>query len=112
MIPFRWSVRTTFATLLLAVCVATLPAARALADSGAEDAKLLAFLDRAFDESVARSPETLTSLGIKRDYDKLDDYTDEDARKNLELAEKHLAQMKAMFKAETLGPQARLSYQL
>jgi uncharacterized protein (DUF885 family) len=112
MIPFRSIIRTTLATLLLAVCAATLPAARALADTAAEDAKLLAFLDAAYEETIARSPETLTSLGIKRDYDKLDDYTDEDARKNLELAEKQLAQMLATFKPEKLGPQARLSYQL
>ncbi len=97
------------ALLLLALA---LPVTQAATSTDAEDAKLLTFLDSAFDETVARSPETLTGLGIKRDYDKLDDYTDEDSRKNLELAEKHLAQMKATFRPENLGPAARLSYRL
>ncbi len=80
--------------------------------SPAEDARLLAFLDQAFDESAAHSPELLTSLGSKKAYDKLDDYTDEGERTMLELSEKQLARMKAQFDPAKLGPDARLSYQL
>ena len=56
----------------------TRPAAAPVAASStaAEDARLVAFLDRAFDEQVALSPEAQTSLGLKTNYDRLDDYTD------------------------------------
>lgn len=100
------------ACALLLVAVLASPFVPAAASTEEQDAKLLAFLDRAFDEVVASKPETLTSLGLKRDYDKLDDYTDEDKRRQLELAEKQLAQMKATFDPATLGPAARLSYRL
>lgn len=77
-----------------------------------EDARLLAFLDAAFDAQVALSPETLTSLGSRQDYDKLDDYTLEAEEEQLALAESQLAELRARFDPETLGPSARLSYAL
>jgi hypothetical protein len=60
-------------------------ASQPAADPAAEDARLLAFLDRAFDEATALSPESLTGLGIKQDYGKLDRYTDEAAREEVAL---------------------------
>ncbi len=87
-------------------------AAAALSDAAAEDARLLSFLDRAFDERVARSPETLTGLGIKRDYGKLDDYTEADAAEDLALAERQYAEMKRQFDPARLSPAGRLSYRL
>jgi uncharacterized protein (DUF885 family) len=78
----------------------------------AEDQRLLAFLDKAFDDAVARSPETLTSLGMKQDYGKLDDYTDAAGKAQLELAERQLADMKARFDFARLGAADKLSYRL
>ncbi|MFN3389258.1 MAG: DUF885 domain-containing protein, partial [Allosphingosinicella sp.] len=66
----------------------------------------------AFDEAVAQSPETLTSLGMKTNYDRLDDYTDADAVRSRELAEAQLARMKAEFDYEALSPAGKLSYRL
>jgi uncharacterized protein (DUF885 family) len=77
-----------------------------------EDSRLLAFLDRAFDEAIASSPQTLTSLGIKTNYDKLDDYTDAQADRDLALAERQLAAMKRDFDPARLSPAGRLSYRL
>jgi uncharacterized protein (DUF885 family) len=77
-----------------------------------EDARLLAFLDRAFDERAARSPQTLTGLGIKRDYGKLDDYTEQNAAESLALAERQYAEMKRQFDPRRLSPAGRLSYRL
>ncbi|PWG03081.1 DUF885 domain-containing protein [Sphingosinicella humi] len=89
------------------------PAASAApASQQAEDARLLAFLDAAFDAQVAMSPEAMTSLGMKTDYDKLDDYTDAQNQKSRELAERQLADMKAQFDYETLSPTGQLSYKL
>ena len=84
----------------------------AASTTAAEDQRLLAFLDKAFDEAAALSPETLTNLGLKENYDKLDDYTDAQNKRELDLSERQLAQMKAQFDPARLGPQARLSYRL
>ncbi|HEX8621069.1 MAG TPA: DUF885 domain-containing protein [Allosphingosinicella sp.] len=81
-------------------------------DPAAEDARLLAFLDAAFDESAERSPETLTGLGIKRRYGELDRYTREEAEAQLALAERQTAEMKAKFDPARLSPAGRLSYRL
>ena len=45
------------------------------ANTEAEDARLLAFLDAGFDAIVATSPQFMTALGIKTDYYKLNYYT-------------------------------------
>jgi uncharacterized protein (DUF885 family) len=78
----------------------------------AEDARLNAFLDAAFDANVALSPETQTALGLKTNYDRLDDYTDAADVRRIALAERQLADMRAHFSPDKLGPQARLSYRL
>jgi uncharacterized protein (DUF885 family) len=78
----------------------------------AEDVRLLAFLDKAFDESVASSPQTLTSLGVKKDYGRLDDYTEAAADRQLALAERQLADMQAQFDPARLSAAGRLSYHL
>ena len=105
------------ALTLSGVTIAAAPAtqagsAAATSATAAEDARLLAFLDRAFDEAAAFSPEFLTGLGSKQDYDKLDDYTDAGAAKQQAHAEAKLAQMRRDFRFEALGPQARLSYRM
>ncbi len=100
--------RLTLAGLLLAA-----PMARtAFAAETAEDARFNAFLDAAFDERLALSPEFQTSLGLKTDYDRLDDYTDAGAAKALALSEGQLARMKAQFDPAKLSPASRLSWSL
>ena len=106
--------------LLMAGCaaqtdpVASAPAAQAgpAAATAAEDARLLAFLDAAFDAQVALSPEYLTSLGSRQDYDRLGDYTLKSEARSLALAERQLSEMRASFDSANLGPSARLSYEL
>ncbi|HYG48614.1 MAG TPA: DUF885 domain-containing protein [Allosphingosinicella sp.] len=87
-------------------------AAPAAADPAAEDARLLAFLDAAFDEAIASSPETLTALGTKTHYDRLDDYTDAQAERQRAQAEAQLARMKAEFDYSKLSPAGQLNYRL
>lgn len=112
------TLRLAFPMLLLAGC-ATQPladtrplAAVAPAGSQAEDTRLNAFLDAAFDANVALSPETQTALGLKTNYDRLDDYTDAADVRRMASAERQLAEMRSRFAPERLGPQARLSYRL
>ena len=101
--------------LLLAAAAPALlaqtPAAPTVA-TAAEDARLTAFLDRAWEEEVALSPETQTQLGRKTSYDRLDDYTDAASVRARDLAEAQLKAMRAQFDPTRLGPSARLSYRL
>ncbi len=76
-------IRLTAAALLFATaaCTTTAPppaaapvvvaAPEQAVDHAAEDQRLLAFLDAAFDAQAARSPQFLTSLGSKEQYDRL-----------------------------------------
>jgi uncharacterized protein (DUF885 family) len=104
--------RTFVSALALALPGAGLAASRALAAPGDQDAAFTAFLDAAFDATAALSPETLTGLGLKTDYDRLDDYTDADAQRRLALAEQQLAQLKARFRLADLSPASQLSWRL
>ena len=49
------------------------PLTSATATPNAEDARLNTFLDSAFDEAAETNPQLLTTLGIKRHYDRLND---------------------------------------
>ena len=81
-------------------------------DPAAEDRRLLAFLDANFDEAVRMSPQAMTSLGIKRDYGRLDDYTDAQDERERALQEAQFARMKAEFDLNRLSPAGQLSYRL
>ncbi|MFN3727216.1 MAG: DUF885 domain-containing protein [Allosphingosinicella sp.] len=94
------------------VAVAPAPAAPVAVDTAAEDARLNAFLDAAFDAQVALSPQTQTALGLKTNYDRLDDNTDAARQRSLALTQEQLRQMRAQFDPARLGPSARLSYRL
>ena len=89
---------------------ATTPAAAAQVQG--EDARLNAFFEEAFQARIALSPQSMTALGIKTDYDRLDDVSDAAADRALALQEAQLARMKAEFDPEKLGPQARLSWRM
>lgn len=104
--------RTFVSALALALPGAALIASDAFAADGAQDEALTAFLDAAFDEATALSPQSMTGLGIKTDYDKLDDYTDAAAQKRLALSERQLAQLKAKFRLADLSPASQLSWRL
>jgi uncharacterized protein (DUF885 family) len=82
------------------------------ANPAAEDARLLAFLDAAFDERLEASPESLTALGSKEKYDRLDDYTDAEAGRQQALLQAQLGRMKAEFDVSKLGPAGQLNYRL
>jgi uncharacterized protein (DUF885 family) len=89
-----------------------LAAAETRADPLSEDKRLMEFVDRAFDEAVARSPQTMTALGIKQRYGELDDYTDANRLRQLEFSEAQLRRLKADFDLEKLSPAGQLSYRL
>jgi uncharacterized protein (DUF885 family) len=82
------------------------------AQAQSEDARLNAFFEEAFQQSLALSPEGMTSLGLRTDYGKLDDYTDAGAEQAQALAEQQLARMKADFDFDALSPQSQVSWRL
>ncbi|MGA0544684.1 DUF885 domain-containing protein [Brevundimonas sp. VNH65] len=94
------------------VTAQTGPTTPAAAPAETEDARLNAFFERAFQARIALSPQQMTSLGLKTDYDKLDDVSDAAAARALALQEAQLAEMKASFDPAKLGPQAKLSWRL
>ena len=78
----------------------------------AESQKANAFFERVFDESVDRSPMTQTALGIKKDYDKWDDISDENAQKELEITKKELGILHNEINYDLLDAQTKISYDL
>ena len=91
---------------------AAVRAAEPAVDPAAEDQRLMTFLDAAFETQVARSPQTLTALGRKEQYDRLNNYTDPFAQQGLELSQQQLAALRAQFDPARLSPAGRLSYRL
>lgn len=109
--------RTLLAALLASSAAPALVGAAAAdpapaAPAGADDARLMAFLDAAFMAQASLSPETLTRMGSKQAYDRLDDYTEAAAERALALAERQVAEMRAGFADADLSASARLSYRL
>ncbi|MET4663525.1 DUF885 domain-containing protein [Sphingomonas sp. PvP056] len=88
------------------------PAKGAASSTQAQDAALLQFLDQAYDAQLALSPESQTQLGLKTQYDRLDDYTDAAAVRAQALSEQQLKDLHARFRPEQLGESARVSYRL
>ncbi|MBW8304401.1 MAG: DUF885 domain-containing protein, partial [Brevundimonas sp.] len=82
------------------------------AETRSEDARLAAFFEQAFQERIALSPQTMTALGIKRDYDRLDEVTDAAAERGLALMERQLAQLNDQFNPQTLSDGSRMSWRL
>ena len=87
-------------------------AQEAEAAAQSQDARILAFFEAAFQEQISRSPQQMTALGIKRDYDRLNDHTEAFAEEGLALAERQLEQMRASFDYDALNHQNQLSWRL
>ncbi len=104
-------------TRLLLACVAAALAAwparaATTAEIAAESAKANAFFERVFDENVARSPMTMTQLGMKTDYDKWDDLSEARELEDFELGVKQFAELKRTINYDLLDDQARVSYRM
>lgn len=86
--------------------------APAASQAESEDARLAAFFEKAFNDRLALSPQQMTAMGLKTDYDKLDDVSAEASARALALQEAQLAEMKAGFDFDMLSPQSQLSWRL
>ncbi len=70
------------------------------------------WFDAKFDELVAFSPMLQTSLGMKSDYDKIDDMSVEAEQKQLEWWQNTAAEMEANFDYDELSDDAKLSWDM
>lgn len=77
----------------------------------AETKKLNEFFERTFNEGVERSPMSQTYLGLKTNYDKLNDETEAFRLEGLEIAKKNLKELKT-FNYDSLTEQGKISYDL
>lgn len=78
----------------------------------AESKKVNAFFDRVFDAAVDRDPMHQSYLGIKKDYDKWTDISDEHAQKELDITKANLDSLHKNFDIEKLDEQTKISYRL
>ncbi|HLP26470.1 MAG TPA: DUF885 domain-containing protein, partial [Acidobacteriota bacterium] len=78
----------------------------------AESAKANAFFERVFDQAVDRSPLLQTRLGVKKDYDKWDDLSEQRALEDLILGAQQLAELKRTIDFAALDDQTKVSYRL
>ncbi len=88
----------------------TAPAAVASAQS--EDARLSDWFEAAYQARLALSPQQMTSMGLKTDYDKLDDNSAAAQGRSLALLEAQLAELKSSFDTSKLSAQNKLSVRL
>ena len=92
--------------LLLSACASYTPKQRE-----ENTQKLNAFFERVFNENISRSPIGQTYIGLKTNYDKLNNNTEEYALESFNLMKDQLEQLKK-FPFEGLTEQGQLSYRL
>ncbi len=76
-----------------------------------ESAKAQQMYEQFFEQSISRSPESLTYLGRKEDYDKWNNLTEAFADESLEITKQQLAALKTL-QYDKLDQSAALSYDL
>jgi uncharacterized protein (DUF885 family) len=81
-------------------------------DTSQEDGRLTQFLDQAFDAQVALSPQQQTGLGLKTNYDRLDDNSEAARERLLRLRQSQLAELRQSFDPARLSEEGRLSFRL
>ena len=90
---------------------ATKSTAQVAATQQTESEKANALFDQIFDEGIDRSPMMQTFLGIKKDYDKWNDISEENALKELEITKQDLKRIQQLDVSK-LDAQTAVSYAL
>jgi uncharacterized protein (DUF885 family) len=80
-------------------------------DSESESARINDFFEKSFESDLKHSPQLQTELGIKTDYNKLDDYSEEFQKLENERIKKTLQELHS-FKFDSLGSEEQTSYRL
>ncbi len=102
-----------FVTAILIGCAPADETANPSADEiAAESARANEFFENVFDEQVSRSPMFQTQLGMKTDYDKWDDISDENDQEELEITKQKLQWLTDSINYDLLDDQTKISYDL
>ncbi len=109
--------KTKLAALLLASvalsgCDAMLSTVATVECNGEQSACLNDWFAGKWEEELAFSPLRQTELGIKTDYDKIDDYSAEGQLEQIEWWENALAEMEANFDYDELNEEDKISYDM
>lgn len=97
----------------MAATAALAPAAARAQGQGSElDRQLTVYLDAEFEKELQMNPMTLTGLGRKEQYDRLNDPSDAAAEKELAWRRQSVAEMKRRFDPAKLGEDARTSFDM
>ncbi|TRD11566.1 DUF885 domain-containing protein [Erythrobacter insulae] len=109
--------RTKFAALLLASVAVTgcdllNPTVETLECATTQTECLNSWFDQKFQEELAFSPIRQTSLGIKTDYDKIDDFSLEAQQEQVQWWQAATAEMEANFDYDELSDEAKLSWDM
>lgn len=83
-----------------------------ISEAETETARLNAWFEDKFNESISRSPMSTTFLGSRENYDKWDDVSPEARTAELEIQRANVAEMRASFDPENLTDQGKLSFRL
>ncbi|MBO9488820.1 DUF885 domain-containing protein [Endozoicomonas sp. G2_1] len=87
------------------------PAKSSTTTVASESERANQLFDQIFDAGVDRSPIWQTYLGLKKDYDKWNDISEQNAEKELAIAKQDLAKVKQLDTSK-LDPQTLVSYHL
>lgn len=87
-------------------------ASAAPAQAGQEDARLNAWLDVQYEAFLDLSPIERTYAGDKKDYDKVDDFSEQGLAARVAFRRKSVAEMETRFDRAKLSPDAQVSYDL
>ncbi|MEP2027021.1 MAG: DUF885 domain-containing protein [Reichenbachiella sp.] len=78
----------------------------------AESKKANDFFEKSFSDGLDRSPEYQTYLAVKKDQDKWDDYSEENANAELEITKQELQWLKDSINYDALDENTKVSYNL
>lgn len=100
--------------IFIAACqtTPTVPLRDLQSAAATENSKANAFFDRAFKESLARSPMFQSYLGIRDMQDLWDDLSDEEAAEQLNITKRQLAELQTNIDPDLLDEQTLISYKL
>jgi len=84
----------------------------AIESADSETGRINAWFDTKFEEELDFSPIRKTFLGIKTDYDKIDDYSVEALDKQLEWRRESVEEMKSTFDYDELSDEAKISWDM
>ena len=104
----------TLAASISTACLAAAPNEKQFSPDkiAAESRRVNEFLDKKFDENVARHPQFASQLGLKIGYDKWEDLSDASNAEDLALQLENLATLKRDFNFDALDPQTQLTWRL